>query len=121
MSSRSRGEALAPVDPLPEDRPTPALVAGAPVTCLATGDTVLVRPGQPVLEAALGQGVELEHGCRVGVCGACAVVIVQGAENVDEPDPIESDSLERFQMPRRCRLACRLTCRGPLTLRPLDD
>jgi len=92
-----------------------------PVTCEATGDVVAVAPGQPLLDAALDQGVELDHGCRVGVCGACAVTIVEGAEHADEPDPIETDSLERFDLVGRCRLACRLTCRGPLRVRPADD
>jgi ferredoxin len=100
------------------DDATDALAAE--VTYLKTGETVRVPPGRAVLECALDQGIEMEHGCRVGVCGACAVEIVEGLEHVDPPDPIEEDSIRRFGLPVHCRLACRFSCRGPLVVKPAE-
>jgi len=77
-----------------------------------------VSRGQVVLDAALASGVEMAHGCRVGACGACAVEVVQGLESCDSPDTIERDTIGRYHLPPGVRLACRLTCRGPLRLKP---
>jgi ferredoxin len=85
----------------------------------ATGLTIAVRSGEAILDAALSQGIELAHGCRHGVCGACAVVVVEGLANVVPPDGIERNSLGRFRLPSNVRLACRAAVRGPVTIKPL--
>ena len=77
-----------------------------------------VEPGQIVLDAGLAAGADLPFGCRVGACGACALEVLDGLESCDAPDPIEADALERYQLPENVRLGCRLTCRGPLRVRP---
>lgn len=88
------------------------------VTDQATGLVIAVRPGEAILDAALGQGIELAHGCRHGVCGACAVEIVEGGEHLVQPDGIERNSLGRFRLPGNVRLACRAAVRGPVIIRP---
>ena len=93
----------------------------ARVTDNRTGLTIRVPRGRTVLEAALDANLDMEHGCTVGVCGACAVEVLEGEETADAPDPIEEDSLARFQLGPGRRLACRMTCRGPMTLGPVDD
>jgi ferredoxin len=74
--------------------------------------------GRPVLDAGLEAGLDLTFGCRVGVCGACAVEVVEGACHLDPPGLIEADSLARFDLGPEVRLACRLCIRGPLRIRP---
>jgi ferredoxin len=83
-----------------------------------SGATFDVRCGEAILDAALSQGVELAHGCRHGVCGACAVEIVEGLEHVLPADPIESNSIQRFRLRTGVRLACRACVRGPVRIRP---
>lgn len=108
-------------------RPAPAhggcaSAVAEPPTCQVvdegSGAVFSVAPGQLVLDAALEQGVDLAHGCRNGVCGACAVDLVEGAENGERADAIETNSLQRFRLSRTTRLACRLRLTGPAKLRP---
>src|SRR5689334_390061 len=84
--------------------------------------TFVMRTGEALLDAALAQGVPLPHGCRVGVCGACAVEIA-ATDALEPADPIEADSLSRFRLPGDVRLACRARCGGAgapaLRCRPL--
>jgi CDP-4-dehydro-6-deoxyglucose reductase len=84
----------------------------------STGASFAVEPGQILLDAALAGGIDLAHGCRNGVCGACAVEVLDGADHCDRPDPIESNSLQRFRLPRGARLACRMRVRGSVRIRP---
>jgi ferredoxin len=90
---------------------------GAHAVIHEEGGAFLVRDGQVVLDAALEQGCALDHGCRAGSCGACAVEVVNGLANVEAPDPIEADALDRFRLGSDVRLACRMRARGPLRLR----
>jgi ferredoxin len=83
----------------------------------ATGQPFAVQAGQVLLDAGLEAGVDMDFGCRVGACGACAVEVVDGLENALPPDPIEADSLRRYCLPRSCRLACRTRLSGPITFR----
>ncbi|MCC6647635.1 MAG: fatty acid desaturase [Polyangiaceae bacterium] len=52
------------------------------VTARIDDRTITVRPSETLLQAALREGVELPHGCRVGGCGACKCRLVAG--RVDE-------------------------------------
>lgn len=40
---------------------------------------LLVKPDQTILEAGIGQSLNLPHGCRNGMCGACKCKILDGA------------------------------------------
>ena len=48
------------------------------VTIQSTGDTFTVTENQPILDAALEQGLLLPYGCRDGACGSCKGRIVSG-------------------------------------------
>jgi ferredoxin len=104
----------------PKSEGSAAALAERPalVTDESTGASFEVAPGCSVLDAALEQGVALAHGCRHGVCGACAVEIVEGLEHAEARDPIEADSACRFRLDASTRLACRLRTTGPLRIRP---
>jgi ferredoxin-NADP reductase len=60
-----------------------------PVTVRARGGgerRIVVAPGQTLLEAATGEGVELPFSCTVGGCGACRVRLLEGKMVLDEPN-----------------------------------
>lgn len=85
-----------------------------------TGESFETDPDNPVLDAGLAAGIDMDHGCRVGVCGACAVDVVEGIANVVEPDPIETDTIGRYELGPATRLACRMCVRGPVRLKPTE-
>jgi ferredoxin len=64
-----------------------------------------------ILELCENAGLELPHGCRVGVCGSCRVQVVEGEELLSERSFLESDTLERHRDGAEIRLACRATLR----------
>ena len=39
--------------------------------------TLEVGPGETILQAALDQGVELSHDCKMGVCMTCPAKLVR--------------------------------------------
>ena len=86
----------------------------------STGACFPVLPGQALLDGAFASGVELAHGCRNGVCGACAIEVVEGLENAETRDPIEENSAARFSLPPEIRLACRMRTCGPVRFKPAD-
>ena len=46
---------------------------------LSNGVTFSAEPGTILLDAALAQGVVLEHSCRTGRCGSCKARVTKGA------------------------------------------
>ncbi|MEM7244317.1 MAG: 2Fe-2S iron-sulfur cluster-binding protein [Acidobacteriota bacterium] len=81
-----------------------------------TEATFEVIPGQSLLDSALDGGVDMEHGCRVGACGACAHAVVEGAERMEPPDELEASSLARYELTGPVRLCCRARSKGPVVL-----
>lgn len=49
-----------------------------PRVALANGTEFSAEPGMTILDAALAQGIVLEHGCRTGRCGSCKARVVAG-------------------------------------------
>ncbi|WP_428265445.1 2Fe-2S iron-sulfur cluster-binding protein [Haliangium sp.] len=47
---------------------------------------VVVGPGETVLDAALAAGLEMPFSCAMGGCGACKVVLREGALALEEPN-----------------------------------
>jgi len=45
---------------------------------LVNGTAVVVEPKQTLLQAALRQGIDFPHGCRVGGCATCKCKLVSG-------------------------------------------
>jgi CDP-4-dehydro-6-deoxyglucose reductase len=48
------------------------------VTLMPTGHEFVVEGGEPIVEAALREGLNLGHGCASGNCGACKARLVSG-------------------------------------------
>lgn len=64
--------------------------------------------GLSLLEAALANGVPLQHGCREGRCGRCCVVVKSAADSVSSPTRTEMETLGRQQIRAGKRLACQV-------------
>ena len=80
------------------------------MACARTGSSVVVRPGQTLLEAAEDGGVALPSLCRAGVCGTCRIQVQEG--EVD----CQSDTLDSNERAQGFVLACISTPRTDCTV-----
>ncbi|MDE2160842.1 MAG: FAD-dependent oxidoreductase, partial [Burkholderiales bacterium] len=71
---------------------------------------------QTLLEALEAAGIEVEFGCRSGLCGADAVTVVEGGSHLDAPGADELATLRRLGLEGRARLACCAHACGPVTI-----
>jgi ferredoxin-NADP reductase len=60
------------------------------VRCARSQQSVTVEPGQSILDALAGVGVDLPSSCREGVCGTCELAVLNGV--VDHRDSILTDA-----------------------------
>lgn len=73
------------------------------------GSNIDVRENQTVLEAALNNGMHIQHTCNgQGTCGTCKVRVLS-----DESQPItasENELLSEHDIKMGYRLACQIQC-----------
>src|SRR5205085_1593430 len=69
-----------------------------------------------LLEIAEAEGLPIEAGCRLGVCGADPVGIQHGMENLSPIGDDEQSTLERLGLAASTRLACSARVQGAVTL-----
>lgn len=72
----------------------------------ASGNRLPANPSQTVLETLEDAGIKIDYGCRLGLCGADPVAVVEGEENLEEPSEDELATLRRLGLEGRARLAC---------------
>ena len=77
-------------------------------TLLPTKEEFEYIEGKTLLESAEIAGVTLPFGCRAGSCGACFVYILEGANFIPMPSPVETDTLQKLEKLGQGRLACRI-------------
>ena len=68
--------------------------------------TVAVKTRATVLEAAESSSLRLEAGCRMGVCGADPVAVLEGLDCVSPVTCAEADTLLRLGLGGNNRMAC---------------
>ncbi|MFD2613597.1 2Fe-2S iron-sulfur cluster-binding protein [Paenibacillus gansuensis] len=51
---------------------------------LESGETFLAKQGELLLDAALRQGVTIDHSCRNGTCRTCLFEVVEGSVNQED-------------------------------------
>src|SRR3954454_11050887 len=90
----------------PESTSTPADADGAEVRFSDAETTVPAELGASLLEIAEAQGKTIEAGCRMGVCGADPVAILDGAACLSEPEEEELNTLRRLGLAPNTRMAC---------------
>jgi len=87
-----------------------AAVADDLVVERSSGRSFPADPGRSLLEGIESAGLKMDFGCRMGVCGADPVAIVDGAASLSEPSKDETATLRRLGLEGRARMAC--VCRA---------
>jgi len=84
------------------------------VTFLPVGRTVEVEPGTTILEAALENGIELEHNCGgFCACTTCHVIVREGEEFLSDIEECEDERLSMAEgLTIRSRLGCQAVVEG---------
>ncbi|WP_346839148.1 ISC system 2Fe-2S type ferredoxin [Microbulbifer sp. SAOS-129_SWC] len=72
------------------------------------GKVVEAEPGVSVCDAALANGIEIEHACEKScACTTCHVIVREGFESLGEPDELEEDLLDKaWGLEPDSRLSC---------------
>ena len=73
------------------------------------GQVVEVAPGTTILDAALENGIELEHACdKSCACTTCHVIVREGFDSLlNEADEVEEDMLDKaWGVEPDSRLSC---------------
>ncbi|HEC85986.1 MAG: ISC system 2Fe-2S type ferredoxin [Candidatus Parabeggiatoa sp. nov. 2] len=70
--------------------------------------TIEVPKGTSVLEAALENGIELEHACdQQSACTTCHVILREGFDSLEEASELEEDLLDlAWGLESESRLSC---------------
>ena len=88
----------------------------AQVSFKPEGKRVAVQPGQTLLAIAESCGLQIESGCRMGICGADPVAILEGMGSVSPLGDDERMTLARLGLADNTRLACCARVDGPVTV-----
>ncbi|MEZ4868330.1 MAG: FAD-dependent oxidoreductase [Caldilineaceae bacterium] len=88
-----------------------ATMAGNPEV-LMDGQRIVSERGRTLLEIAEANGLSIEAGCRMGVCGADPVCIRKGMEHLSKISSDERTTLERLGLADNTRMACVTRVRG---------
>lgn len=83
------------------------------VTVLPSGARFTVDDDEPVLDAALRQGVVLPYGCRNGACGSCKSQVLDGRVEQGAHSP---KALSREEQARGMALLCCAQARSDLSV-----
>ena len=83
-----------------------ALGAAKAITDKASGRSFPAQADKTLLEGIEGAGIDIDFGCRMGMCGADPVVVCEGAEHLSAPTETELATLRRLGLEGRARLAC---------------
>jgi NADPH-dependent 2,4-dienoyl-CoA reductase/sulfur reductase-like enzyme/ferredoxin len=70
------------------------------------GKVVSAEAGLSLLEVAERNGQAIEAGCRMGVCGADPVAVLEGATCLSAPEEEELNTLRRLGFAPNTRMAC---------------
>ena len=77
------------------------------------GATIDVEDGQPLLDAALRQGIYIPHACGHGLCGTCKVEVLEGEVDHGAANPF---ALMDFERDAGKTLACCATLQSDATI-----
>lgn len=93
-----------------------ARTGGPQVTFLPDNKRVAPKPGQTLLEIIEGNGLPIEAGCRMGICGADPVAIKDGMACTSPIGDDEKATLERLGYAENTRMACCVKVTGPVSV-----
>ena len=68
-------------------------------------------PGETVCEAALRNGIKIEHACEMScACTTCHIVVRKGFNSLEEANDTEEDLLDKaWGLESQSRLSCQIT------------
>jgi len=72
------------------------------------GTVIQAEPGETICDAALRQGLAIEHACEKScACTTCHVVVREGFGSLNELDELEEDMLDKaWGLEAESRLSC---------------
>lgn len=72
------------------------------------GAVVEATPGETIMDAALRNGIDIEHACEMScACTTCHVIVREGFDSLDESDDLEDDMLDKaWGLEPDSRLSC---------------
>jgi NADPH-dependent 2,4-dienoyl-CoA reductase/sulfur reductase-like enzyme/ferredoxin len=86
------------------------------ITFLPDERRVVANAGQTLLEVAEANSLQIEAGCRMGICGADPIAIVAGMSNLSGISDDERATLERLGLAENTRMACCCRVDGPVSV-----
>ena len=74
------------------------------------GAVIEAQPGDNLIEAALANGIDIEHACEMScACTTCHVIIREGFASLEESDETEDDLLDKaWGLEPDSRLSCQV-------------
>ncbi|MDD7805240.1 MAG: ISC system 2Fe-2S type ferredoxin [Endozoicomonas sp. (ex Botrylloides leachii)] len=72
------------------------------------GAVIEAEPGTSICDAALANGIEIEHACEKScACTTCHVLVRDGFDSMEETDELEDDLLDKaWGLEPESRLSC---------------
>jgi len=72
------------------------------------GAVVEAQTGETIIEAALRNGIDIEHACEMScACTTCHVVVREGFNSLEASDELEDDMLDKaWGLEPESRLSC---------------
>lgn len=72
------------------------------------GAVVEAQSGETIIEAALRNGIEIEHACEMScACTTCHVIVREGFGSLEPSDELEDDMLDKaWGLEPESRLSC---------------
>jgi 2Fe-2S ferredoxin len=72
------------------------------------GKVIEAQPGTTICDAALQNGIEIEHACEKScACTTCHVIIREGFDSLEEAEETEEDMLDKaWGLEPESRLSC---------------
>ena len=66
------------------------------------------KPDESICEAALREGIKIEHACEMScACTTCHVIVREGFDSLDEASEVEEDMLDKaWGLESNSRLSC---------------
>ena len=78
------------------------------------GAVVEAKKGESICDAALRNGLDIEHACEMScACTTCHVVVREGYASLEAPDELEDDFLDKaWGLEAESRLSCQTVVAG---------
>ncbi|HMN29903.1 MAG TPA: FAD-dependent oxidoreductase, partial [Caldilineaceae bacterium] len=80
------------------------------------GKRITVEKNRTLLEVIESNGLPIESGCRMGLCGADPICVLDGMEALSKVGSDERTTLERLALAPNTRLACMARVRGQVKI-----